>query len=383
MHPIIDRPARRAWRCAAASIVALAFGSGAARAAEPPLKVCADPDNLPFSSSADGPRGFYLDLADRLAKALGRSPEQVWQLTYLGKRAVRSSLLAHRCDLFIGLPGAGDFMKQQLIMTKPFAVFRYALVLPLGSSVQALADLRGRRVAVQLASPPQTLLAGVEGVRSVTVLSPEEGMRALADGRADAAYLWGPSAGYQNKTAYAGRYRVIPTEGDGMAWPVAIGFPRSESVLRDSVQRELDALGPWLAGAEASYGFPAAAPVRLAETAAAPIRLAAAGDVSGLYAQADAPAAKAPAGNEAQALRGHELFNANCAHCHGTDAASPEKRIDLRRLQKKYSDTVDEVFATTVQNGRPDKGMPPWKGVLPEADISAIKAYVDSVQQSK
>jgi len=36
-----------------------------------------------------------------------------------------------------------------------------------------------------------------------------------------------------------------------------------------------------------------------------------------------------------------------------------------------------------VQNGRPDKGMPPWKGVLQEADISAIKAYVDSVQQSK
>jgi len=191
MHSFISQPAGRARRFAAASIVALVVGSGAARAAEPPLKVCADPDNLPFSSSAGSPRGFYVDLADRLAQALGRSPEQVWQLTYLGKRAVRSSLLAHRCDLFIGLPGERDFMKQQLIMTRPFAVFRYALVLPLGSSVQALSDLRGRRVAVQLASPPQTLLANVEGVRSVTVLSPEEGMRALADGRADAAYLWG------------------------------------------------------------------------------------------------------------------------------------------------------------------------------------------------
>ena len=41
---------------------------------------------------------------------------------------------------------------------------------------------------------------------------------------------------------------------------------------------------------------------------------------------------------------------------------------------------MDEVFSTTVHNGRPDKGMPAWKGVLSEDDITSIKVFVDSVQ---
>jgi hypothetical protein len=43
---------------------------------------------------------------------------------------------------------------------------------------------------------------------------------------------------------------------------------------------------------------------------------------------------------------------------------------------------MDEVFLTTVLNGRPDKGMPIWKGVISEGEIVSIKAFVDSVQQS-
>jgi len=43
----------------------------------------------------------------------------------------------------------------------------------------------------------------------------------------------------------------------------------------------------------------------------------------------------------------------------------------------------DEVFSTTVRDGRPEKGMPLWKGVLSEDDLAAVKAFVDSVQQSK
>ena len=84
----VERSKRTAQRAAAALLVFLS-GVGAVFAAESPLNVCADPDNLPFSSSTGTPKGFYIDLADRLAAALGRVPEQVWQPTYLGKRAVR------------------------------------------------------------------------------------------------------------------------------------------------------------------------------------------------------------------------------------------------------------------------------------------------------
>ena len=98
---------------------------------------------------------------------------------------------------------------------------------------------------------------------------------------------------------------------------------------------------------------------------------------------AGAPAEKTQASNEAGITRGRQLFNANCGHCHGPNAASPEARIDLRKLRKRYAGQMDEVFSTTVHDGRPDKGMPLWKGVLSEDDIASIKGFVDSVQQSK
>jgi polar amino acid transport system substrate-binding protein len=372
------------WKCrlAAAWLTGLLTIGGLACAAEP-LKACADPHNLPFSSSTGNPKGFYLELADHLAAGLGRTAEPVWHLTYFGKHAVRSTLLARECDLFIGLPADGDFMTKQVLMSKPFAVFHYALVLPAGMRVQELADLRGKRVAVQFSSPPQSLLATIDGIQTVTVLSPEEGMRVLAEGRVDAAYLWGPSAGYLNKYAYASRYQVVSTEGQAMSWRIAIGFRHADGELRDSIQRELDTLGPWLSELAEKYGFPSGAPARLAVATDAPVRLVMAGAANGILAQAGAAAEKTQASSGADVTRGREVFNVNCAHCHGPNAASPEPRIDLRRLRKRYGDDMDETFQTTVHNGRPDKGMPTWKGVISEDDIKSIKAFVDSVQQPK
>ncbi|MDP3669280.1 MAG: transporter substrate-binding domain-containing protein [Telluria sp.] len=371
----------RAWPRFPALLTALLM-SGATFAAAPPLRACADPDNLPFASSTGNQKGIYLELADHLASALGRTPQPVWHLTYFGKRAVRNTLLAKECDLFIGLPADGDFMGKQVVMSKPFAVFRYALVLPPNTRAQSLADLRGRRVAVQLSSPPQNLLAVVDGIETVTVRSPEEGMRALSEGKADVAYLWGPSAGYLNKYTYGGRYQVIPTDGKAMSWPVAIGFRRADNALREHVQRELDTLGPWLGELGVKYGFPNSAPVNLASTPDKPIQLAAAGTLNGVLAQKEVPGKTAPASDPAQVARGKALFNSHCAHCHGPNAASPDPKIDLRKLSKRYREKMDEVFMTTVHDGRPDKGMPTWKGVISEDEIAAIKAFIDSVQPS-
>jgi len=87
--------------------------------------------------------------------------------------------------------------------------------------------------------------------------------------------------------------------------------------------------------------------------------------------------------DEKEVSRGHELFNSTCAHCHGSDAASFDKRTDLRRLHIRYGSNAEELFWTTVNNGRLDKGMPTWKGVIPEKDLESIKAYVFTVQRSK
>jgi polar amino acid transport system substrate-binding protein len=379
----VGRTSRRSARWLAVAMpVVLLLTRGTTSAVEATLRVCADPDNPPFSRSVGDPKGFYLEIADRIASALGHTSEPVWHLTHFGQRAVRSTLIARECDLYVGLPSEGGFMGRQLLLSEPFAVFAYALVLPSDVYVGRLADLRGRRVAVQFASPPQSLLATAEDVLTVTVLSPEEGMRALADGRADAAYLWGPSAGYLNKYVFDSRYQIVPTEGQAMSWPVAIGFRRDDRTLRDTVQSLLDTLGPSIRELETKYGFPSGAPVRLANATGDPIR-SPPGAITGSVAQAGVPAENVPSVDNAETARGRELFNSNCSHCHAPNAASPETRTDLRRLRRRYGAQTDEVFATAVLDGRPGKGMPLWKGVLSEDDLAAVKAFVYSVQQSK
>lgn len=80
------------------------------------------------------------------------------------------------------------------------------------------------------------------------------------------------------------------------------------------------------------------------------------------------------------AAEGREIFNQYCYHCHGTDAVQGERPRDLRRLTKRYGDDRYNVFIRTVHEGRPDKGMPSWQGVIDDATFEKIWAFLLSVQ---
>ena len=77
---------------------------------------------------------------------------------------------------------------------------------------------------------------------------------------------------------------------------------------------------------------------------------------------------------------GHGLFNQYCSHCHGPNAIQGERPRDLRRLRIRYGDKAPEVFLGTISTGRPDKGMPVWKGVLSDEVLWRIFTYLESVQ---
>jgi len=78
---------------------------------------------------------------------------------------------------------------------------------------------------------------------------------------------------------------------------------------------------------------------------------------------------------------GHSLFNQTCAHCHGPDASTGLPERNLRHLRARYGDDMHSVFETTVMNGRPDKGMPVWSGVLDAKTIEGIYRYLETIQE--
>ena len=360
--------------------VALVGGAAAAQAAVQPLRLCADPANLPFSSNAPeavdkGAPGLYVEIGQAVAGALGRPMETVWSLSYFGKRNLRTTLLAGKCDLAVGLPAVSDFMGPRVIFTRPILKLGYALVVPKNHTANSIEDLKGKRVAVQFGSPPQSLLAMRSDITTVTAMDPEEAMRRLAAGEADAAFIWGANAAYINRTALHDAFKVIPVEAPQMQFQAAIGFSSKQAALRDEVDTVLAQLEPRIRDLSIKYAGVAMGPSPTM-TDAGPLQLAANETVT---APTPAAAQKVDAA-KGDATKGKEVFESTCAHCHGPNAIVADRKINLRLLQRKHGEQMNEVFFTTVTNGRPAKGMPAWKDVFKHQDFVNILAYLNTVQ---
>src|SRR5436305_12072873 len=65
-----------------------------------PLRVCADPDNLPFSDRAG--TGFENRIAVMIAKDLKRTPKFVWARSRRG--FLREEFNQGACDMLMGVP---------------------------------------------------------------------------------------------------------------------------------------------------------------------------------------------------------------------------------------------------------------------------------------
>ena len=248
-----------------------------------------------------------------------------WYKTYFGKRSVRVTLLGKQCDAMIGLPLSDDFMGPAVIFSRKISAQTYALVTAKEQVVSSIDDLRGRRVAVQYQTTPQDLLSLRDDIEKVTVLSPEEGMKALDLDTADVAFVWGPVAGWLNKTQYQNRYKLYTVEGRGLSWDAAIGFAKTSKELRDQVDAVLPSLEQTIGDLAAKYGLPGDTSTKLYVSGNSPNLLAPPAAALEVLSTAHSPSAnvgsKEPegdAGNSASAKAGKEVFNSTCAHCHGT-----------------------------------------------------------------
>jgi quinoprotein dehydrogenase-associated probable ABC transporter substrate-binding protein len=212
------------------------------------LRVCADPNTLPFSNERG--EGFENKLAALLAADLHRPVQYTWWAERRG--FLRQTLNAGMCDVVMGLPARTD----AALTTRPYYQSAYVFVTRADRHLrlQSLDDaaLRTLRIGVPLvgddggSAPPAenlSLRGIVRNIRGYSVYGdythenpPAELVRAVADRHIDVALAWGPLAGY-----FAGRgsvpltVRVIrPTARDvaPLAFDISMGVRRSDAALR-------------------------------------------------------------------------------------------------------------------------------------------------------
>lgn len=222
--------------CAAAALPA--FGSD--------LRVCADPDSMPYSRQDES--GFENRLAALAADALGAALVYTWYPQHRG--FVRTTFGANRCDVWMGVPTGIEAM----LTTKPYYRSTYVFVFsdrkPLVSFDQP--NLKDLRIGLQVpgedlvATPPGYALASrgaAEHVSAFTVLgkgsSAERIIDAIAEGHLDAGVVWGPQAAF---FARQRNLEIVPASAPAdvrlpFAYSISIGVRAGETALRD----ELDA----------------------------------------------------------------------------------------------------------------------------------------------
>jgi mxaJ protein len=240
----------------AAAVLALAAGLSAWSApARAPLRVCSDPNNLPFSSAAG--EGFENRIAALLARDMGTRVEYTWWPQRRG--FIRETLSAGRCDVVMGVPPGTAAVRT----TKPYYRSTYVFVTRSRQSerIASFDDraLRTLRIGVQLVgddganSPPAHALSRRGIVDNVfgysvygdyaTASPPSRIVRAVADGEVDVAAVWGPLAGY-----YAARQPVplaiVPVQpqidhGIPQAFDIAIAVRPDDARMFARVERFL------------------------------------------------------------------------------------------------------------------------------------------------
>jgi mxaJ protein len=241
--------------CRTLAAIVLAGVALAPLHAAPPLRVCSDPNNMPFSNRQGA--GFENKIAALVARDLGRSLVYVWSPQRRG--FVRNTVKAGRCEVVIGIPA----QYQLLQPTRPYYRSSYAFVSRRDRYLRVRsfddARLRTLTIGIQITgddynNPPaaQALASRrlVENVRGYTVYGDyskpdpqRDVVDAVADGRVDIAVVWGPLAGYYGRREPAA-IDVVPISdgqdrpGIAFAFDIAMGVRKEDRAL----QAALDAV---------------------------------------------------------------------------------------------------------------------------------------------
>ena len=210
------------------------------------FRVCADPNNMPFSNQQGD--GFENKLAALLASKLGEPVSYIYFPQVIG--FVRNTLNAYRCDVVMGVAQGYDLVQT----TNPYYHTAYALVFKPHNGldgVELLGDerLKDKRIGVVAGTPPASIMT-VDGLMAkakpypLTVdtryeLPTKTMINDLIADRIDAAVLWGPIAGYYAKHADP-PLTVLPLlkeQGVPMDFRICMGVRHSDQDWKRKLNR--------------------------------------------------------------------------------------------------------------------------------------------------
>ena len=222
------------------------------------LKVCQDPNNLPFSNT--GGEGFENKIAELFGRDLGLP------VSYYGfpnrmnfiRNTLRYKLPTddYPCDIVMGVPAGFD----QVSVTKPYYRSTYSLVYPKGKGLDAIRSsddllalprdrLATLRIGLYDRSPASQWLARHDLVdRGVPypMMSADPAQypgqlieRDLEQGRIDVAIVWGPIAGFFARRVHSPELVVVPMRSEpGLAFDfaMAMGVRYGEPAWKQQVE---------------------------------------------------------------------------------------------------------------------------------------------------
>jgi quinoprotein dehydrogenase-associated probable ABC transporter substrate-binding protein len=243
-------------------------------AAAPALRVCADPNRLPYSNRAG--QGFENHLAELIASDLGMEVSYDWYPQR--EKFFKKTLDSGACDVVMGVPTG--FAKAE--ETTPYYRSSYVFVSRRDRHlrIDSFDDprLRELRIGVSVlgdskdSTPPVYALASRGIARNVAAYSifgasfdeanpSADLIRAVADGEVDVAIAWGPVAGY------FARRSPVPLEiaaivgdqedpGLPLAFNIGIGVRTGDAALKQQLDAELTRRHAEIDRLLRSYGVP-------------------------------------------------------------------------------------------------------------------------------
>jgi quinoprotein dehydrogenase-associated probable ABC transporter substrate-binding protein len=224
------------WGAAALAGVAWSLTMPASAQDAPPrtaLRVCQDPNNLPFSN--DQKQGIENRIAEVFGKALGL-PVTYYdfpqRLAFI-RNTLRFKLPGQEypCDIVMGVPAGYD----QVSVTKPYYRSTYALVFGQGKGLDQVkssqdflslppATLKSLRIGLYDRSPASQWLVKhqlVEQGVPYPIMNADPSQypgqiieRDLVAGKIDAAIVWGPIAGYFAQRVKPTALTVVPLKSE-------------------------------------------------------------------------------------------------------------------------------------------------------------------------